>query len=182
LNLTAVQHPVVQLMAAASRKLHGSGGPFDLNLPLSGTRGVECRGTGGDYQLVFTFNSNVVSGNASVPPSEGSVSEITFSGNTMIVNLTGVTNAQYVTVNLSNVSDSTGNVLATASVTMGVLLGDVNGDGQVDSSDLLKVKQQTLQPVTTFNFQEDVNTDGNIDSSDLITVKGQTLTGLPSPP
>src|SRR4029077_20991927 len=96
LNLTAVQHPAVQLVAAASRKLQGSAGPFDINLPLGGTRGVECRGTGGDYQLVFTFNSNVVSGNASVPPNEGSVlGNPTFSGNTMIVNLTGVTNAQY---------------------------------------------------------------------------------------
>jgi Dockerin type I domain len=69
---------------------------------------------------------------------------------------------------------------------MGVLLGDVNGDGQVDSADLIKVKQQTLQPVNdnpgTTNFREDVNADGNIDSSDLIITKRQTLTGLPTSP
>ncbi len=182
LNLTAVQHPVVQLMAAASRKLHGSAGPFDINLPLSGTRGVECRNTGSDYQLVFTFNSNVVSGNASVMSGTGSVSEITFSGNTMTVNLTGVINAQYVTVNLTNVTDATGNVLAAASVTMGVLTGDVNGSGRVDAADVSLVRQQTLQPLTSSNFREDINASGRIDAADISIVRQQTLMSLPSPP
>jgi hypothetical protein len=99
-----------------------------------------------------------------------------------IVNLSGVPNAAHLNVTLNRVTDSAGNI-SDVSAPMDVLLGDVNGDGQVDSSDLLKVKQQTLQPVTdnpgTSNFREDVNTDGSIDSSDLIIIKRQTLTGLP---
>jgi Dockerin type I domain len=99
------------------------------------------------------------------------------------VNLTNVPNAQYTTVTLTNVTDSVGNFSSAVSAQMAVLLGDVNGDGQVDSSDLILVKQQTLQPVNndpgTSNFRKDVNTDGNIDSSDLIITKRQTLTGLP---
>ena len=183
LNLTAVQHLVVQLMAAVSRKLHGSAGPFDVNLPLTGTRGVECRSSGGNHQLTFTFNSNVVSGSASVMSGgTGTVSEITFSGNTMTVNLTGVTNAQYITVNLTNVTDSTGNTLGAAAVTMGVLLGDVNGSGRVDAADVSSVRQQTLQTVTSSNFREDINASGRIDAADVSTVRQQTLTSLPSPP
>ena len=182
-NITAVKHPVVQLMAVVSRKLHGSAGPFDINLPLTGTRGVECRSTGGDYQLVFTFNSNVVSGNASVPPSEGSVlGNPIFSGNTMMVNLTGVTNAQYVTVNLTNVTDSTGNTLSAASVTMGVLWGDVNGSGVVDSGDVFLVRQQVGQTPNSSNFHSDVNASGLVDSGDVFITRKQTSTSLPSTP
>ena len=42
--------------AGRSRKLH-SGAPFDINLPLTGTSGIECRSGGAtnDYQVVFTF-------------------------------------------------------------------------------------------------------------------------------
>jgi hypothetical protein len=97
-----------------------------------------------------------------------------------------VSNGQYITVTLNGVLDATGASGDIVSPQLGVLVGDVNGDGQVDSSDLLKVKQQTLQPVNnnpgTSNFREDVNFDGNIDSSDLIITKRQTLTGLPTPP
>ena len=49
-----------------------------------------------------------------------------------VVSLTGVfCNAQDVTVTLTNVQDDHSNILATASATMGLLLGDVDGDGSV---------------------------------------------------
>ena len=38
------------LVSAASRKNHGNAGPFDIDLPLTGTPGVECRvGNGGTF-------------------------------------------------------------------------------------------------------------------------------------
>src|SRR5207245_2647185 len=49
------------LLSVVSRKVHGGAGTFDINLPLTGPRGVECRspgqtGTAGiDYKLVFSF-------------------------------------------------------------------------------------------------------------------------------
>jgi autotransporter-associated beta strand protein len=183
LNITKVQHPVLQLMAAVSRKLHGSAGPFDVNLPFSGTRGVECRSSGGNHQLVFTFNSNVVSGNASVPPGEGSVlGNPTFSGNTMTVNLTGVTNAQYITVNLTNVTDSTGDTLGAAAVTMGVLIGDVDANRVVDGNDVSAVQSHTRQSANASNFRDDLDANGVIDSNDVSTAQSHTRTGLPTPP
>src|SRR5207253_591293 len=62
---TLVEHygPVVPLNTVVSRKTHGDAGMFDINLPLTGTRGIECRAPGhlpggavGDYQMVFTFS------------------------------------------------------------------------------------------------------------------------------
>ena len=54
-------------------------------------------------------------------------------GNKLVVNLTGVTcNAQDVTVTASSLTDTQGNSLASAAVTFGLLLGDVDGDGVGD--------------------------------------------------
>src|SRR2546423_10948183 len=49
------------LISAVSRKVHGTAGTFDLNLPLSGTRGVECRsgGANGDHSAGFIFSDNI---------------------------------------------------------------------------------------------------------------------------
>src|SRR5205823_13017863 len=80
----------VQLTDAVSRKTHGAAGTFDVELPLTGSAGIECRsgGAGGNHTFVFTFTNNVVSGNATVTTGTGNVSSFTFSGNTMTVNLT----------------------------------------------------------------------------------------------
>src|SRR5437667_9049127 len=55
----------LQLMGAVSRLTHNLAGTFDVNLPLTGTPGVECRSVSG-ATLVMTFNNPVVSGNANV--------------------------------------------------------------------------------------------------------------------
>jgi hypothetical protein len=62
---------------------------------------------------------------------------------------------------------------------MGVLIGDVTGDGRVNSTDVTAVKQQTHQPVTQSNFRDDVNADGVIDSRDVTIVRQHTGTSLP---
>jgi Tol biopolymer transport system component len=191
--------PPVQLLTVVSRMTHGGiimPPYFDVPLPLSGSRGVECRSSAalgaGNYTMVFNF-ANPLTSVASVSASATGTTQPGSTGlidsndaHNYIVNLTDAPNAQYITVTLSSVTDSVGEFSSAVSATMGVLLGDVNGDGQVDSGDLIAVKQQTLQPVNdnpgTSNFREDVNTDGNIDSSDLIITKRQTLTGLPTPP
>ena len=47
----------------------------------------------------------------------------------MTVNLTGVTNAQTVTVTLANVTDAFSQVLPNTAFSASFLLGDTNGDG-----------------------------------------------------
>jgi hypothetical protein len=65
-----------------------------------------------------------------------------------IMNLTGVPNAQYITVHLANVNDSAGNSSSAVSASMGVLVGDVNASGVVTTGDTNLCKAQALQSVT----------------------------------
>src|ERR1051325_8523132 len=95
--------------AVVSRKSHG-GTPRDINLPLTGNAGIECRtgGTNNDYQLVFAFPSAVTFTSASVTAGTGTVSSTSGSGTTTpMVNLTGITNAQTITVTLFGVHSGT---------------------------------------------------------------------------
>jgi len=105
------------------------------------------------------------------------VSSFSVSGSQVTVNLTGVTNVQRITVTLHNVNDgtSTGDV----PVSMGVLIGDVNGNAVVNSSDVSLTKAQAGQPVTGSNFREDVNANGTISSTDVALVKSEVGTALP---
>ena len=171
--------PVPAPSQVVSRKLH-NGTPFDINLPLTGNPGIECRSGGAtnDYQVIFTFPSSVTFINAAVTAGVGSVSGSGGSGtNTVTVNLTGVTNAQRITVTLFSVNNgtSTGDVGAQ----IGVLTGDTNGDGSVSASDIGQTKAQSGQAVTAANFRTDVNTNGAISAADIGLVKSKSGTTLP---
>jgi hypothetical protein len=165
------------LLGAVSRKNHGSAGTFDIDL-LPPASGIECRsgGTTGDFQVVVTFAVPISFTSASVSGT-GSVTAALSSSNQAFVNLTGVTNAQRISVTLHGVNDGTR--IADFSVSMGVLLGDVNGTGLVDSGDVFLVRQQSGQNATSANFREDVNPNGVIDSGDVFLTRQQTGTSLP---
>jgi hypothetical protein len=168
------------LVNAVSRKTHGSVGTFDINLPLSGEPGVECRSGGGNYTQVFTFTNNVVSGSAAVTAGTGSISgSPTFSGNTMTVNLTGVTDVQKITVTLIGVTDAFSQVLPSTPASMNVLIGDVNGNKTVNASDVGLVKSQVGQAVAGSNFREDVNADGSLTATDVALTKSRVGDGVP---
>ncbi len=170
----------LQLTAAVSRRTHGAAGTFDVLLPLSGAPGVECRNGSGAHTLVFAFTNEVVSGSASVTAGIGSVlGSPTFSGNTMSVNLTGVANAQQITVTLQSVTDSFAQVLPNTSVNLGVLLGDTNGSGGVTSSDVSGTKAVANQTLTSANFRSDVSVNGSINASDIGQVKAASGTSIP---
>ena len=163
-----------------SRKNHGAPGNFDVNLPLSGSPGIECRNGGvtGDYQVVFTFASPVTFISAVVTAGTGSVSSASGSGTTIVTaNLTGVANAQQITVTLQGVNDGTGT--GDVSVQMGVLVGDTTGNGTVNASDIGQTKAQSGQAVTGSNFRTDVNVSGSINASDVSLVKSKSGTALP---
>jgi subtilisin family serine protease len=168
------------LTGAVSRKTQGGAGTFDINLPLSGEPGVECRSSGGNYTQVFTFDNNVVSGSAAVTSGIGTVSgSPTFSGNTMTVNLTGVADVQTISVTLSGVTDEFSQVLPSTPVSMNVLIGDVNANKTVNASDVGLVKSQVGQAVTGSNFREDVTGDGSLNSTDVALTKSHVGDGLP---
>ena len=165
--------------SAFSRKTHGGAGTFDVPLPLTGNVGIECRSGGAtnDYQMIINFMTSVTVGSASVTSGTGSVSSFTVSGSRVTVNLASVTNVQRITVALFNVNDGThmGNV----PVSMGMLVGDVNGNAVVNASDISLTKAQVGQAVSSSNFREDVNANGLINSVDVALVKSKVGTALP---
>jgi hypothetical protein len=171
------QAPMAQ--SAFSRKTHGAAGTFDVPLPLTGNVGIECRSGGvtNDYQMIINFATSVTVGSASVTSGTGSVSSFSVSGSQVTVNLTGVTNVQRITVTLFNVNDGThmGNV----PLSMGVLVGDVNGNAVVNASDVSLTKAQVGQAVGMSNFREDVNASGTITATDVAIVKSDVGTALP---
>jgi hypothetical protein len=183
LRNTTIGAPISRIV---SRKTHGTAGTFDID--LTSGHGIECRsgGTNGDYTLVFTFiNPLTTVGGASVTTGTGSVSIGNIDGkdaHNYIVNLTGVTNAQYITVSLSNVTDSARNFSIAVPISMGVLVGDVNASGHVDAGDIGAIQQVNSQTANSTNFRADVNASGHIDAGDIGITQSHNSTGLPSPP
>ena len=176
-NCTATMTP--QLVTVVSRKIHGAA-TFDIDLPLTGTRGVECRsgGAGNEHTLVFTFSTPITSCGTASTGTASSGPE----ANQCTVHLTGVPNGQYTTVTLNNVVSSTGGVASNLSATMGVLYGDVTANGAVSNTDVSQVKGQVSAPLTTSNFRDDITVNGAISNTDVSETKGQVGTTLPSPP
>jgi hypothetical protein len=177
--LTISGGAALQLNSAVSRKIHGAAGTFDIDLPLSGAPGIECRNGAGNYTFVFTFNNNVVSGSAGVTTGTGSAGTPIFSGNTMTVNLTGVTDVQQITVTLIGVTDTFSQVLPNTPVNAKMLIGDTNGNSSVNSSDIAQTKAQSGATATAANFREDVTVNGSISSSDISLVKTHVGSALP---
>jgi hypothetical protein len=163
--------------SAVSRKVHGGAGTFDVPLPLNGPTGIECR-IGPTYTMVVTFSTSVTVASATVTCGTGSVGSISGSGTpTITVNLTGVTDAQRITVTLNNVSDGTNS--GDVPISMGVLVGDTTANGVVNAGDVSQTKSQVGQTVTSSNFREDVNANGTISATDVALVKSDVGHALP---
>ncbi len=97
----------------------------------------------------------------------------------MTVNLTGVTNAQTLTITLSNVTDTFGEILPDALVSIGILIGDTTGDRSVNSGDIGQTKSKSGQVVGVTSFRNDVTVDGTLNSGDIGLVKSKSGTALP---
>jgi RHS repeat-associated protein len=157
------------LVSAASRIMHGSYGPFDVNLPLTGAPGIEMRSPGsGNYTLILSFDRTVLAATStSIASGVATVSGLaSFSGNTATVQLTGVADRQTVIVELDNVTGIVG-VTAKAFVAVSFLKGDVNQDGAVTPEDVFLVRASTATNPTASTFPRDVNANGVIDSGDV---------------
>lgn len=166
-------------LSVVSRKTHGSAGTFDINMPITGPVGVECRtgGASGIHKVVITFATPVTFSSATVCSGTGSVSGSSGNGtNTITVDLTGVTNAQKINVCLFNANDGTNT--GTVSVPLGILAGDTNADTSTNSADVSQTKARSGQVVNGTNFRSDVTIDGNLNSADVSLVKSKSGTGL----
>jgi hypothetical protein len=185
--ITNIQLPnactsALAIAGAESVMTHGSAGTFGVELPIGG-RGIEPRlgagtGPGRDYTVVVRFNQPVNGGSASMSGS-GSVGAISFSGNDMIIPLSNITDAQTVTLTVNNVTSPGGGSLASESLQIGFLAGDVNRNGSVNSTDIAIAKSLSGTAPTSSNFTADVMVNGAINGTDVSVIKSRSGGTLP---
>ena len=89
--------------------------------------------------------------------------------------LTNVTDVQTLTITLSGVNNGTST--SDVTVPMSLLLGDTNGNGVVNASDVSQTKSRSGQTVSNANFCSDVVVNGTINASDLALVKSRSGAG-----
>jgi hypothetical protein len=166
--------------SAVSRKVHGGAGTFDLPLSSVVNPGTEPR-QGPAHTLVFTFNKPVTGATAAVTEGAAITAAPTFSGNAVIVNLSGVANQQYVTVALSNVASADGGVGGTGSARVGFLAGDVNQNRVVTVADVGMVNAALTQAVTASTYLKDVNANGTLTIADKAIASANLSKALPAP-
>ena len=177
---------------AVSRKMHGAAGSFDIDLPLTGAEGIECRSGGmtSDYEVVATFaNPVTVNGNpqAQVTAGPGIVGSggvgnggmVTIDGSVVTIPLTNVAdNSGIINIQVTLFGVDDGSTQGTVMIPMGVRLGDVNGNSVVNASDVTLCKSHIGQPVDGTNFRADVNTSGTINATDTAIIKTNVGVGL----
>ncbi|MBA3651868.1 MAG: hypothetical protein H0W66_10420 [Chthoniobacterales bacterium] len=162
------------MVSAASRVSQGGAGSFDVNMPLAGSSGIEDR-IASNYTAVFTFDIPVTSGNVTVTSGTATVGAITFSGNEMRANLSGVADVQNVVLHTENIN---GDGMPHGDVPFGFLAADVNGSRVVDKPDSSSVKANQ-GGVTAANFRNDIDADGTIGRTDRNLVKARLGHSLP---
>ena len=93
----------------------------------------------------------------------------------MIVTLANLPDNMRVTVTLSGVNGA-----VTASAAMGFLVGDFNGTGSENASDIAAVKARNGAAINVGNnFLYDVNANGSINGIDVSVVKARSGLALP---
>jgi len=168
------------LVEAVSRLSHRTPGAFDLPLNLSGPPAVEGRFTSA-LLLVFRFDKPITAANVAVLRGVGAVSgEPAIDGTEVAVTLTGVANRQWLTLRLSGIESEDGAVLDEATVTLGVLGGDVDGNGVVNISDQQLVQAVMGQITSARNFRADVNLSGTLTQADYQAVRMRNGHKLPA--
>jgi hypothetical protein len=180
------------LTSAVSRKTHGGAGAFDVNLPLTGTPGIECRigGATNDYTIVVTFSGNVtVTGNpqAQVTLRTGCVGNggvcngnVSVNGSIVTVSLTNIVNAQTINVRINGVDSAGANAPATDfTIPVSILVGDTNANATVNAADVAQTKARLGQTIDATDFRSDVNANGTLNAGDVAIVKQNSGTSLP---
>ena len=169
------------LVGVVSRKVHGAAGTFNLPLGNVASNPTTEPRLGPTHTIVFTFDSVVTAGTASLSEGAATVGTPTFGGNEMVVPLSAVNNAQYVTVSVGNVSTAGGGTGGAGSARIGFLAGDVNQSRAVTVADLGLINAQLAQPVTAANYLKDVNASGTLTIADKGIANGKLTTSLPLP-
>jgi hypothetical protein len=180
-GLSVAFAPAANLVSAQSRRVHGGAGTFDLPLSVVPTNPTTEPRLGPAQTVVFTFDRAIIGATATITGGSATAGAPIFSGNDVIVDLTAVTDQQYVTISLTNVADALGGVGAGGSVRIGFLAGDVSQNRVVTVADLGLVNAQLAQPVTAANYLKDVNISGTLTVADKGITNANLTHSLPAP-
>ena len=173
-SLAAANPP--SLLSAVSRMTHGSAGTFDVQLPLQGRTGIECRSLDQGLTLVLTFDQPVKGGSASVVEGTASVSGTPgFLDNKMTVHLASIPDAQALAVSV-RARNSAGETSPARRVRLRILRGDVNATGTITAADvsICKTAVNKHLPVNGATFRSDIDHNGVLDGADLNLIKAQS--------
>ena len=180
-NVITAAGPAPTFVGAASRKVHGAAGTFDLPLNALTTSPTTEPRQGPAQTIVFTFDKPIAAAMVSIAEGAATAAAPSFGGNDVVVGLTGVMDQQYVTVSLTSVASLDGGTGGSGSVRIGFLVGDANQSRVVSVGDLGLVNAQLAQPVTAANFLKDVNATGTLTVADKGITNANLTKGLPAP-
>ncbi|MBA3961904.1 MAG: discoidin domain-containing protein [Chthoniobacterales bacterium] len=170
------------VLKGSSTVLQGSAGNYGLIIwPASGKIEPRKGATPGQYNLTLNFSAPVSGVTATLRRQDGltevgGVTGVSYdsTGKIVTVTLSGVGNAQPLSLHLSNIYPGNG----TLDLPFNVLWGDVNGDNIVNNLDLSIVQNTHTTLVNGSTAFYDVNCDGAINASDDSLVTSAFHTGL----
>lgn len=160
------------LVSAVSRKTCDITN-FDIPLPASCPNGVECRI--GPYLVVAHFSQAVsTSPTAAIEcGTPGSIGVVTVAGNDVMVPVLNTTDQEDITLRIDGVNGSNG-----FRIPMGILVGDVNGNGVVNAADVAQDHACSGAGIDQTNFRCDVNANCSLNAGDVSLVKSKLGHGI----
>lgn len=168
------------LVSVVSRKTHGTAGTFDIpiDFTIANAPGslvsVEPRTAGAGYDIVFQFNGLVTAVGTASLSSAGTATVSTTGNNEVVVSITGIADKSRVTVSLAGVNGS-----ASASATIGFLIGDQDGSRLVQGGDISVLRARSGQLANATNFRADLDANGFIGGGDIATARARSGNALP---
>jgi len=168
-----------KLVSAVSRMTHGAAGAFDVQLPLSGGSGIECRDVARGMTLILKFDQPITRATPRLTAGVAMLGNPAIATNSITLKLTGLKDAQSLVLNLSNVRNAAGETLASVDLPFRVLKGDLDATGGVNATDVALIKAAVLKKATVRgdNFRGDVNVDGRLTIDDVTLVQAGQAKG-----
>ena len=171
------------VVSVESLKPHFGPGPGELGISLTenaGSADVECR-MDGPTKIEIVFDGPVHADDGSLDFDDEiavsssatgviSLSDLDLTANTLTFTLDGVPDAGCMVLHLHGLASAANGIMDDTDFYLRVLLGDVDGDGQVTDTDMNLLRAQT-GPLTPAAFRADLNINGRVTSADVNVVR-----------